>query len=57
MQAIIVKGTAEEIAALALAVQERREANRPEVLSSELLTGPAVHLSGEKVGRSFLTAE
>lgn len=57
MQAIIVNGTAEEIAALVVALQERREANRPEVLSSELLTGPAVHLSGEKVGRNFLTTE
>lgn len=54
---LTIKGDAKEIAALVVALQERREANRPEVLSSELLTGPAVHLSGEKVGRSFQTAE
>lgn len=54
---LTIKGEPKEIAALVVALQERREANRPEVLSSELLTGPAVHLSGEKVGRSFLTAE
>lgn len=54
---LTIKGEPKEIAALVWELQERREANRPEVLSSELLIGEAVHLSGEKVGRSFLTAE
>ena len=54
---LTIKGEPKEIAALVVALQERREANRPEVLSSALLIGPAVHLSGEKVGRSFLAAE
>ena len=54
---LTIKGEAKEIAALVVELQERREANRPEDLSSELLKGEAVHLSGEKVGRSFLTAE
>lgn len=54
---LVIKGEAKEIAALVVELQERREANRPGVLSSELLKGEAVHLSGEKVGRSFLAAE
>lgn len=54
---LVIKGDPKEIAALVVALQERREANRPEVLSSELLKGEAVHLSGEKAGRSFLAAE
>ena len=54
---LVIKGEAKEIAALVVEFQERREANRPGVLSSELLKGEAVHLSGEKVGRSFLAAE
>lgn len=54
---LTIKGDPKEIAALVWELQERREANRPEDLSSELLKGEAVHLSGEKVGRSFLTAE
>lgn len=54
---LTIKGDPKEIAALVVEIQERREANRPEVLSSELLTVPAVHLSGEKVGRNFLTTE
>lgn len=54
---LVIKGNPKEIAALVVEIQERREANRPEVLSSELLKGEAVHLSGEKVGRSFLAAE
>ena len=54
---LVIKGDPKEIAALVVEIQERREANRPEVLSSELLKGEAVHLSGEKVGRSFLAAE
>ena len=54
---LVIKGEAKEIAALVWELQERREANRPEDRSSELLKGEAVHLSGEKVGRSFLAAE
>lgn len=54
---LVIKGDPKEIAALVWELQERREANRPEILSSELLKGEAVHLSGEKVGRSFLAAE
>lgn len=54
---LVIKGDPKEIAALVVEIQERREANRPEDLSSELLKGEAVHLSGEKVGRSFLAAE
>lgn len=54
---LTIKGNPKEIAALVVEIQERREANRPEDLSSELLKGEAVHLSGEKVGRSFLAAE
>lgn len=54
---LTIKGDPKEIAALVVEIQERREANRPEDLSSELLKGEAVHLSGEKVGRSFLAAE
>lgn len=53
---LTIKGEPKEIAALVVEL-EQREANRPEVLASELLTGPAVHLSGEKVGRSFLKDE
>ena len=54
---LVIKGDPKEIAALVVEIQERREANRPEDLSSELLKGEAVHLSGEKAGRSFLAAE
>lgn len=54
---LTIKGEAKEIAALVVELQERREANRPEVVSSELLIGEAVHLSGEKVGHSFLAGE
>ncbi len=54
---LTIKGEPKEIAALVVALQERREANRPEVLFLGLLIGPAVHLLGEKVGRRFLTAE
>ena len=54
---LTIKGDPKEIAALVWELQERREANRPEDPSSELLKGEAVHLSGEKVGRSFLAAE
>lgn len=54
---LVIKGNPKEIAALVVALQERREANRPEDLSSELLKGEAVHLSGEKVGRSVVKNE
>ena len=54
---LTIKGEAKEIAALVVELQERRGYDLPKVISSELLTGEAVHLSGEKVGRSFLTAE
>lgn len=54
---LTIKGDAKEIAALVVALQERRDYYLSNVISSELLTGEAVHLSGEKAGRSFLTAE
>ena len=57
---LVIKGDPKEIAALVWELQERRERRDyylSNVLSSELLKGEAVHLSGEKVGRSFLAAE
>ena len=54
---LIIKGDPKEIAALVWELQERRDYYLSNVISSELLTGEAVHLSGEKAGRSFLTAE
>lgn len=54
---LVIKGNPKEIAALVWELQERRDYYLSNVISSELLTGEAVHLSGEKAGRSFLTAE
>ena len=54
---LTIKGDPKEIAALVWELQERRDYYLSNVISSELLTGEAVHLSGEKVGRSFLAAE
>lgn len=54
---LTIKGEAKEIAALVWELQERRDYYLSNVISSELLKGEAVHLSGEKVGRSFLAAE
>lgn len=54
---LVIKGDPKEIAALVWELQERRDYYLSNVLSSELLKGEAVHLSGEKVGRSFLAAE
>lgn len=54
---LTIKGDPKEIAALVWELQERRDYYLSNVISSELLTGEAVHLSGEKAGRSFLTAE
>ena len=57
---LVIKGDPKEIAALVWELQERRERRDyylSNVLSSELLKGEAVHLSGEKVGRSFLAVE
>lgn len=54
---LVIKGDPKEIAALVWELQERRDYYLSNVISSELLTGEALHLSGEKAGRSFLTAE
>lgn len=54
---LTIKGDPKEIAALVWELQERRDYYLSNVISSELLKGEAVHLSGEKVGRSFLAAE
>ena len=53
---LTIKGEAKEIAALVWELQERRGYDLP-IISSELLTGEAVHLSGEKAGRSFRAGE
>lgn len=54
---LTIKGNPKEIAALVWELQERRDYYLSNVISSELLTGEAVHLSGEKVGRSFRAGE
>lgn len=54
---LTIKGDPKEIAALVWELQERREATFCKEALPTILTGEAVHLSGEKVGRSFLTAE
>lgn len=54
---LTIKGDPKEIAALVWELQKRRDYYLSNAISSKVLTGPAVHLSGEKVGRSFLAAE
>ena len=54
---LVIKGDPKEIAALVWELQERRDYYLSNAISSKVLTGEAVHLSGEKVGRSFLEAE
>lgn len=54
---LTIKGDPKEIAALVWELQERRGYDLQNVISSELLTGEAVHLSGEKAGRSFRAGE
>ena len=54
---LTIKGDPKEIAALVWELQERRDYYLSNAISSKVLTGEAVHLSGEKVGCSFLAAE
>lgn len=54
---LVIKGDPKEIAALVWELQERRDYYLSNAISSKVLTGEAVHLSGEKVGSSFLTAK
>ena len=54
---LVIKGDPKEIAALVWELQERRDYYLSNVISSKVLTGETAHLSGEKVGRSFLAAE
>ena len=54
---LVIKGDPKEIAALVWELQERRDYYLSNVISSELLTGEAVHLLGEKTGRRFFTAQ